>query len=141
MVYERQGYGTSADELLPRPYDYLEQEGTKWLPRLLDALGIDDVILVGHSDGGSIALIAASALGERVKGLITMAAHTWADHLTLADIRDMGRRCMEAGIREKLIRHHGERTDTLSMPSRMSGWTRAFSSLRHPGWTASCARL
>ncbi|MDL0431791.1 alpha/beta hydrolase [Marinobacter sp. TBZ242] len=113
LVYERRGYGASSDEPLPRPYDYLEQEGTLWLPRLLDELGIDEVILVGHSDGGSIALIAAAALGQRVKGLITMAAHTWADHLTLAGIRDMRRRYTEEGIREKLLRHHGARTDTL----------------------------
>jgi pimeloyl-ACP methyl ester carboxylesterase len=113
LVYARRGYGESSDETLPRPYDYLEQEGTVWLPRLLDELGIDEVILVGHSDGGSIALIAAAALGERVKGLITMAAHTWADHLTLAGIRDMRRRYAAEGIREKLQRHHGERTDPL----------------------------
>jgi len=113
LVYERQGYGASSNEPLPRPYDYLEQEGTVWLPRLLDALEIDDVVLVGHSDGGSIALIAAAALGKRVKGLATMAAHTWADHLTLAGIRDMRRRYAEEGIREKLLRHHGERTDDL----------------------------
>lgn len=113
LVYERRGYGASSDEPLPRPYDYLEQEGTVWLPRLLDALAIDDVILVGHSDGGSIALIAAAALEGRVKGLVTMAAHTWADHLTLAGIRDMRRRYLEEGIREKLLRHHGDRTDEL----------------------------
>lgn len=113
LVYERQGYGASSDEPLPRPFDYLEQEGRVWLPRLLDALEIDEVILVGHSDGGSIALVAAAVLGDRVKGLITMAAHTWADHLTLAGIRDMRRRYTEEGIREKLLRHHGDRTDAL----------------------------
>ncbi|WP_372971630.1 alpha/beta fold hydrolase [Marinobacter sp.] len=113
LVYERRGYGTSSDEPLPRPYDYLEQEGRVWLPRLLDALEIDEVILVGHSDGGSIALVAAAVLGNRVKGLITMAAHTWADHLTLAGIRDMRRRYTEEGIREKLMRYHGGRTDAL----------------------------
>ncbi len=113
LIYERRGYGASSDESLPRPYNYQEQEGTIWLPRLLDALDIDEVILVGHSDGASIALIAAAALGKRTKGLITMAAHTWADHLTLAGIRDMGRRYLEQDLREKLLRHHGERTDAL----------------------------
>lgn len=113
LVYERRGYGRSSDEPLPRPYDYLVQEGEVWLPRLLDALGIENVILVGHSDGGSIALIAAAELGDRARGLITIAAHTWADHLTLAGIREMRRRYLEEGIREKLLRHHGERTDAL----------------------------
>lgn len=113
LVYERRGYGTSSDEPLPRPYHYQEDEGQVWLPRLLDALDIEDVVLVGHSDGGSIALIAAAALGKRARGLITMAAHTWADHLTVSGIQNMIRRYTEDGLREKFQRHHGERTDAL----------------------------
>ena len=113
LIYNRLGYGHSSDETLPRPYDYQEKEGQVWLPRLLDALGIDNVILVGHSDGGSIALIAAGALGARVQALVTMAAHTYADHLTIEGIREMAVRYRETDIREKLQRHHGDRTDDL----------------------------
>ncbi|WP_166267611.1 alpha/beta fold hydrolase [Marinobacter caseinilyticus] len=112
LVYERQGYGASTDEVLPRPYRYQEDEGAIWLPRLLDALGINEVVLIGHSDGGSIALVAAGALGSRARGLVTIAAHTWADHLTESGIRAMMAR-YDKGLREKLQRHHGERTDEL----------------------------
>lgn len=113
LVYNRLGYGRSSDEPLPRPYDYLEQAGQLWLPRLLDVLGIRDVVLVGHSDGGSIALFAPAALGQRVKAVATMAAHIYADHLTLAGIKDMAVRFRETDIRDRLARHHGDRTDTL----------------------------
>ncbi|MFL1467325.1 alpha/beta fold hydrolase [Marinobacter sp. HN1S83] len=113
LIYERRGYGLSTDEVLPRPYTYQEDEGSVLLPRLLDVLELREVILIGHSDGGSIALIAAGALGDRVKGLITMAAHTWADHLTVSGIQEMQTRYREEGLREKLLRHHGERTDDI----------------------------
>ncbi|MDO3722807.1 alpha/beta hydrolase [Marinobacter sp. chi1] len=113
LVYNRLGYGESSDEVLARPYDYLEQHGVVWLPRLLDALSIEDVVLVGHSDGGSIALHAAAAMGVRVRALVTMAAHTYADHLTIKGIQDMKARYRETDLREKLKRYHGARTDDL----------------------------
>ena len=113
LVYERRGYGQSSDEVLPRPYDYQEQEGAVWLPRLLDALGIGDVVLLGHSDGASIALIGAGTMGRRIRGLITMAAHVWADHLTIAGIEEAVRQFREEDLRDKLLRHHGHRTDDL----------------------------
>ncbi|MBW7472601.1 alpha/beta hydrolase [Marinobacter sp. M216] len=113
LIYNRLGYGHSSDEPLPRPYDYQEKEGEVLLPALLDALGLDDVVLIGHSDGGSIALIAAGALGARVRALVTMAAHIYADHLTIAGIREMASRYRETDIRDKLQRYHGDRTDDL----------------------------
>ncbi|MBW0149268.1 alpha/beta fold hydrolase [Marinobacter arenosus] len=113
LIYNRLGYGQSSDEPLPRPYGYQEKEGEVLLPALLDELGIDDVVLIGHSDGGSIALIAAGALGARVRALATMAAHIYADHLTIAGIREMAVRYRETDLRDKLQRYHGDRTDDL----------------------------
>ncbi len=108
-LYERRGYGLSSSEPLPRPLDYLEQEGEVWLPLLLQALGLNDVILLGHSDGGSIALVAAGAIPDKVTGLITMAAHVTVDPLTLQGIRAMGERYRTTDLGERLARHHGER--------------------------------
>lgn len=113
LIYNRIGYGQSSDEPLPRPFNYQEHEGEVLLPALLNELGIDEVVLIGHSDGGSIALIAAGALGARARALVTMAAHIYADHLTIAGIRDMATRYWETDIREKLHRYHGARTDDL----------------------------
>ncbi|MCP8686608.1 alpha/beta fold hydrolase [Marinobacterium sedimentorum] len=116
FVYERRGYGGSSPITLPRPDDYLEQEGRDWLPRILDSAGISGpLILVGHSDGGSIALVGAAVLGARVTGLVTMAAHIYIDHLTLSGISATVARYREPGsdLPERLARYHGERTDLL----------------------------
>lgn len=113
LLYERRGYGGSTAEPLPRPDDYLEQEGAIWLPRLLAALQLERVVLLGHSDGGSIALIGAATVPARVRGLITIAAHTFADHLTLQGIREAAQRYRSTDLPQRLARHHGERTDAL----------------------------
>ncbi|UTW12776.1 alpha/beta fold hydrolase [Marinobacterium rhizophilum] len=116
FVYERRGYGGSTPIALPRPGDYLEQEGRDWLARILDSAAITGpVILVGHSDGGSIALVGAAVLGERVLGLVTMAAHIYIDHLTLAGIGEAVARYHAPGsdLPARLARYHGERTDLL----------------------------
>ena len=109
LVYERRGYGQSSPEPLPRPLDYLEQEGAVWLPRLLEALGLREVILIGHSDGGSIALITAGGMTDKIIGLVTMAAHVTVDPLTLQGIRAMGELYRTTNLGERLARHHGER--------------------------------
>lgn len=113
LIYNRLGYGQSSNEPLPRPQDYLETAGHTWLPRLLDALDIENVVLVGHSDGGSIGLIAAAALGQRARALVTMAAHIYSDPLTRAGMDEMARRFRETDIRDRLRRYHGDRTDEL----------------------------
>lgn len=113
LVYERLGYGESTPIQLPRSDDYLVPEGEVYLSQVLDAAGIDDVILVGHSDGGTIALIGAAALGERVKGIITEAAHLYADALTLAGIREAVETYRTTNLKERLARYHGDRTELL----------------------------
>ncbi|MFC6672259.1 alpha/beta fold hydrolase [Marinobacterium aestuariivivens] len=115
FVYERRGYGGSSPIELPRPDDYLQQEGAVWLPRVLEAAGLDRVTLVGHSDGGSIALVGAAVLGDRVRALVAMAAHIDIDALTLGGIRAAVERYRTPGsdLPERLARYHGERTDLL----------------------------
>lgn len=113
LVYERRGYGRSSPITLPRPDDYLDQEGRDWVKPVLDAAGLEQVILVGHSDGGSIALIAAAALPERVVAVITEAAHIRIDPLTTAGIIAAVELYNTTDFPEKLARYHGERTDLL----------------------------
>lgn len=113
LVYERRGYGESTFMPLPRDDDYLIEEGEVWLPRLLDQLGLDNVILIGHSDGGSIALIGAAALSNKVHSIITEAAHIYMDHLTRAGIEEAVVRYHSSDLPERLARYHGDRTDNL----------------------------
>lgn len=113
LVYERLGYGESSPITLPREDDYLIPEGEQRLGEVLDAAGIDKAILIGHSDGGTIALIGAAALGARIVAIITEAAHLYADHLTVQGIRDAVVLYQTTDLPERLARYHGERTDHL----------------------------
>ncbi len=113
FVYERRGYGRSSPITLPRPDDYLEQEGRHWLKPVLDAAGLDQVILVGHSDGGSIALIGAACLPDRVIAVITEAAHIRIDSLTRAGIIEAVKLYNSTDLPQKLERYHGDRTDLI----------------------------
>jgi pimeloyl-ACP methyl ester carboxylesterase len=113
VLYDRRGYGRSGPLTTPRGIDYLHQEAEIFLPRVLEDLGLGPVILVGHSDGGSIGLLHASRGDSRVAGLITAAAHVFVDDVTLAGIRATveayGRRQMES----RLARHHGPKARTV----------------------------
>src|SRR5271170_1469083 len=65
FAYSRFGYGQSDPVTLPRPMTYMHDEALRVLPRVLDAAGIRRAILVGHSDGGSIAAIHAGAVRDK----------------------------------------------------------------------------
>ena len=86
LVYSRFGYGHSAGLDAPRTPDFMHEEALKVLPQLLDHLDIAKPLLVGHSDGASIALIHA-ALGQRpVAGLALLAPHVFVEPVCLASI-------------------------------------------------------
>lgn len=111
VVYERWGYG-GADPLDgPRTVRYLHDEALRSLPEVLRQLRIDRSILIGHSDGGSIALIFASAWPERVLGIITEAAHVFVEEVTLAGIQEAVRTYASSDLPERLSRYHGGNTD------------------------------
>ena len=112
LIYDRIGHGRASELRLPRPDNYLALEGEQVLPQLLKQLSIERAVLVGHSDGGSIALVGAATVPERVLGLITEAAHLFVEPVTrrgIAHARDI----YLDKIRTGLSRYHGEKTDTL----------------------------
>jgi len=112
FAYSRLGYGGSSPVPLPRPLDYMEREGRDGLPALLDAAGIGDCVLFGHSDGASIALVNAGAVQDpRVRGVIVMAPHVFAEETGLASIAG-ARDAYRAGeLRAKLAKYHGRNVD------------------------------
>src|SRR6266566_8174503 len=76
FVYSRAGYGSSTPVKLPRPLDYMHVEALEILPKLLDKIGFRRGLLVGHSDGASIATIYAGSRQDlRVQGLALIAPH------------------------------------------------------------------
>jgi pimeloyl-ACP methyl ester carboxylesterase len=108
FVYSRFGYGVSDGIALPRPLDYMTREAVDVLPKILDSIGLRRGILLGHSDGATIAAIhGGSAPDPRVRGLILMAPHFFTEQPGLAAIR-LAREAYEQGdLRARLARYHG----------------------------------
>lgn len=106
LVYSRYGYGQS--DTLQEPFDtgYMHDEGTVALPGLLDALGLDNPILVGHSDGASIALLHAGLSGRKVAGLVLMAPHVFVEQISVTSIAKIGEMFEQSDMAEKLGRYH-----------------------------------
>jgi pimeloyl-ACP methyl ester carboxylesterase len=113
LVYDRQGYGRSAPfGPEPRGLDYMHREADV-LNKLIITTGIQRAILVGHSDGGTIALLAAVRHPGRIDALVTIGAHVFVEEVTLNGIRMVERQMNTTDLRERLVRHHGDRTDAL----------------------------
>ncbi len=112
FVYSRQGYGRSDPARLPRTVDFMHQEALEVLPEVLRAAGIRRAILVGHSDGGSIALIYAGSQmpGIELLGVITEAAHVYCEAVTISSIIRAKQDFESGDLRQRLARYHGENT-------------------------------
>jgi pimeloyl-ACP methyl ester carboxylesterase len=90
----------------------MHDEGLLALPQLLEAAGIRDCILVGHSDGASIALVYAGGTPAKpLRGVISEAAHVFCEDVTVRAIQDAGDAYRHAGLRRRLEKYHGENTD------------------------------
>lgn len=122
LVYSRAGYGRSDPAELPRPLNYMHIEGLEVLPKVLDAAGIRETVLVGHSDGGSIALINAGGLVDaRIRGLVLMAPHVFNEQVCVDSIRAAKQAYEEKNLREQLTRYHGDNVDCAFW-----GWNRVW---------------
>ena len=121
LVYERWGFGGSDRLVLPRPLNYMSIEAEEGLPEVLDICGIARPILIGHSDGASIALLFAAAFPERAAACISMAAHVFVEDITLAGIRGVVVRWESGDLRDRLVRYHGDNTDTV-----FRGWAETW---------------
>jgi pimeloyl-ACP methyl ester carboxylesterase len=130
LIYERQGHG-GADPLTawPRPVGYLEHEAEHVLPRVLAALGIERFLHIGHSDGGSIALLHAALRPAGLLGAITEAAHVFVEDITLAGIREARDAFVRGPLRPKLARWHGRNTDGVFW-----GWNATWLTDPFPAW-------
>ncbi len=115
LVYDRQGYGRSDPLVEPRHPRYLYDESWTMLPEVLDSAGIDRAILIGHSDGGSIALLFAARYPDRTAGVVSEAAHIIVEEVTLAGIR-VAKQAYEAPdgrLAAALRRHHRDQSDAV----------------------------
>lgn len=112
FTYSRAGYGASHGAELPRPVRYMHDEALDVLPQVLSLAGIRSSILIGHSDGASIALIYAGArVRGDVLGLVAMAPHVFNEQVCVDSIQRAKTAYETTDLREKLARYHGAQVD------------------------------
>ena len=122
LAYSRAGYGASDPVALPRPLDYMTREAEDTLGQVLDAAGIEHCILVGHSDGATIATIYAGSVSDmRVRGLVLIAPHFFTEPEGLRAIRAAGEAYAKGDLRDRLARYHS------NVDVAFNGW--------HDAWT------
>jgi len=110
LVYDRNGYGKSSPFITSkRDNNYLEFEADI-LSEVLEVCGVKHTILFGHSDGGSIALIAAAKYPSHIAGIITEGAHIFVEDITLQGIREAVIAYDTTNLKEKLQKYHGDKT-------------------------------
>src|SRR5262249_30192438 len=109
FAYSRAGYGRSSPSKLPRPVSFMHDEATEVLPRVLDVMSFRRGLLVGHSDGASIAAIyAGSVQDHRVRGLALMAPHFFTEDMGIAEIARAKVEFERGSLRAKLARLHAD---------------------------------
>jgi pimeloyl-ACP methyl ester carboxylesterase len=123
LVYSRPGYGQSTprEAGVKWPVDFLHRQARDVLPSLLDALGLDShdrarMWLIGHSDGGSIALLYAAAFPDAIGGTIVIAPHVFVEQMCVDAIERVRQDYETTGLREKLSRYHAD------VDSAFFGW-------------------
>jgi len=113
FVYSRLGYGKSDGCKLPKKINFMHWEALRFLPAVLDAAGIKDHIIIGHSDGGSMGIIyGGSPHSVHLKGLITEAAHVFCEPLSVDSIAKAKNNFLNHDLKNKLEKYHGQNIDT-----------------------------
>lgn len=129
VIYERWGYGNADPLDRPRSARYLHEEALQSLPEVLQQLQVNDAILIGHSDGGSMALIFAATWPEKVRGMITEAAHVFVEDVTTAGIREAVSIYTSTDLPQRLFKYHGANTDRA-----FRGWSDVWLSPAFRDW-------
>lgn len=121
FIYDRRGYGTSSPfSGKVRDKDYMEQEADV-LATLLDACSIENPVLFGHSDGGTIALLAAAKYPTKIKAVLTEGAHVFVEDITLDGIEQVLEQFEHTDLPARLARYHGDKTQAV-----FDAWTQTW---------------
>lgn len=109
LAYSRAGYGASDPCTLPRRLEYQTHEGTVVLGEVLNAMGLRQAVLMGHSDGASMAAVYAGSVSDmRVRGLVLIAPHFFTEPMGLAAIEQAGRDYARGLLKVKLAKYHAD---------------------------------
>ena len=113
LVYSRMGYGSSDPVSGPRPVRFMHGEALEVLPAVLEYFKLEEVVLFGHSDGASIALIHAGTRSASVRALILEAPHVFVEPICIEGITRIAADYETTHLRGRLARHHGRNTDSM----------------------------
>ena len=132
LAYSRAGYGQSDPADLPLPTDYMTREAVDVLPVVLDRIGFQRGILLGHSDGASIAAIYAGSVSDmRVRGLILMAPHFFTETVGLESIKQAKEAFENGDLRNRLAKYHRDPDATFH------GWNDAWLNPGFHNWNVA----
>src|SRR5689334_11264930 len=132
FVYSRAGYGASSPVKLPRPLDYMHREALDVLPKLLEQIGFRRGILLGHSDGASIAAIYAGGVQDhRIRAIALMAPHFIVEDISVKSIAEIKTAYETTNLREKLARWHSD------VDNAFYGWNGAWLDPAFRAWDIS----
>src|ERR1700730_14170396 len=132
FAYSRAGYGASTPVKLPRPLDYMRVEALEVLPKLLDRIGFRRGLLVGHSDGASIAAIYAGAHQDhRVQGIALIAPHFIVEDISVTSIAEIKQAYETSDLKSKLARWHKD------VDNAFYGWNGAWLDPKFRSWDIS----
>jgi pimeloyl-ACP methyl ester carboxylesterase len=126
LAFSRFGHGDSDPPRQPRTPRFMHEEALEVLPGVLDALRVADPILVGHSDGASIALIHAASHPPRA--VVALAPHVFVESICLEEIRAVKDLYETGGLRERMARHHRD------ADAAFYGWNDVWLHPEFPRW-------
>ncbi|MGZ4169672.1 MAG: alpha/beta fold hydrolase, partial [Solirubrobacteraceae bacterium] len=106
LAFSRYGHGRSAPPARPRTPAFFHEEALEVLPELLATLGVSAPVLVGHSDGASIALIHAA--DHPVAALVLLAPHVFVEEICVSEIRGTREAFLDGELRRRMSRHHDD---------------------------------
>lgn len=128
IAYSRFGHGRSTAPAVPLDERFMHREAMATLPAVLDAADLDRVVLFGHSDGGSIALIFAATYPQRTAGLVLEAPHVFVEDVSIASIERMKQLYATTDLRARLARHHD------NVDAAFHGWNDVWLSPQFRAW-------
>lgn len=134
FAYSRAGYGQSDADDLPRPLTYMTREAISVLPEILGAISAEGLILMGHSDGATIAAIYAGKVFDlRLRGLIAIAPHFFAEPMGLAEIADAKVMFETTDMKDRMAKYHRDPEATFR------GWNDAWLDPGFEAWNVEDA--
>ena len=113
LVYSRAGHGGSSGAAGPRSARYLHAEALEILPAVLARFSLEEVVLFGHSDGASMAILYAGRHPGSVRAIVLEAPHVFVEPVTVDGVRRIAGEYDATRLGERLRRHHGVNAEPL----------------------------